>query len=551
MRFAFIEDILRFSIPLGITGVAGALREGGHETAVFVDRGNLDKTLAGLEKFRPDAVGFSVISGQHLGYFAIARAIKDRMGIPTVWGGPHPTFFPEIIEHPWVDAVCVGEGEEATRDLADGFDAEGGRLPLGIANYWIKRDGVVQKNPVRPRNRSLDELPWAARDLYYDQFPILKRHGIKHFMAHRGCPYQCTYCFNAGYNALYRDQAGDRKVLSSRSPDSIVDEILSVKEKVPLKMVAFVDDVFTIHRRWTLEFSEIYKRRCGLPFSINARFDNVDEAVVSALRDAGLSLVYAGVEGGDEHIRNTVMKRNMTEQSMLDAANLYHKYGIKLLTENVLGNPGETYEMAKKTLTINMNLRPDIANASIFAPYPKLEMTRYAVENGYFDGNFDSLNANYYHGSVLKFPSEQDRKRVLNLRCFFSFLSHHPRLLPLMEPLLDREPNALYRWFGDLVDGFYLKRCIAYRFSVGDFITTFRHFLTNYRQGSSAGRTAEARNSVAQPNPSVRSDRTASPLPAGSKWQGELSISLTEAAGRDDFQWGEPAAKGAGSGSSS
>src|SRR5690606_27039837 len=102
---------------------------------------------------------------------------------------------------------------------------------------------------------------------------------------------------------------------------------------------------------------EVYKRRCGIPFSINARFDNVDEQVVAALRDAGLSLVYAGVEGGDEFIRNTVMKRNMTEQSMIDAANLYHKYGVKLLTENVLGNPGETYEMAKKTLTINMKLR--------------------------------------------------------------------------------------------------------------------------------------------------------------------------------------------------
>ena len=117
-------------------------------------------------------------------------------------------------------------------------------------------------------------------------------------------------------------------------------------------------------------------------------------------------------------------------------------------------------------------------------------MTRYAIENGYFDGNFDSLNSNYYHGSVLKFRSDEDRRKILNLRCFFSFLAHHPRMLPVIEPLLGKRPNALYRWFGDLVDGFYLKRCVAYRFGVRDFVTTLRHFLTNYRQGSSAGRTA-------------------------------------------------------------
>ena len=139
-------------------------------------------------------------------------------------------------------------------------------------------------------------------------------------------------------------------MLSSRTPDSIVDEILDLKSRVPLRMVAFIDDVFTLHRRWTMEFAEVYARRCRIPFSMNARFDNVDEEMVAALRNAGLTLVYAGVEAGEEHIRNSVMLRNMTEDSMYKAADIYKKYGVKLLTENVIGNPGETYEMARKTL---------------------------------------------------------------------------------------------------------------------------------------------------------------------------------------------------------
>jgi anaerobic magnesium-protoporphyrin IX monomethyl ester cyclase len=514
MRVAFVEDILRFSIPLGITGVAAMLRKGGHEPQVFVVGRDFDATMDRLAAWKPDAVAFSVISGSHKGYYAIAQEVKARLGVPTIWGGPHPTFFPEMIELPWVDAVCQGEGEEALLSLADCFDGDG--LPAEIPNMWIKRGSDVTRSSMRPRTRSLDDLPWAARDLYTDQFPILRNHGIKHFLAHRGCPYKCTYCFNDSYNKLYKASAGDGKLFHSRSPDSIVDEILWTKDRVRLEMVAFIDDVFTLHRKWTLEFAETYARRCRLPFSVNARFDNVDPELVAALADAGLRLVYAGVEAGDEFIRNSVMKRQMTEESMYEAAALYKKHGVKLLTETVLGAPGETYETAKKSLQVNTRMQPDIANASIFAPYPKLEMTRYAIENGFFDGNFDSLNSNYYHGSVLRFRNEKDMNRILNLRCFFSFLAHHPWALPLVEPLLDREPNALFRWFGDLVDGYYLKRCVAYRFGLKDFLTTLRHFLTNYRQGSSAGRTAEARHTLVSTASGVRVDETQSPVGAPS-----------------------------------
>ena len=499
MRVAFVEDILRFSIPLGITTIAGMLRDGGHDVAAFVVENDLDGTVEKVGAFRPDAIALSVLSGSHLGYMNIARVMKERLDVPIIWGGPHPTFFPEIIEEDFADAVCLGEGEEAALAFANAFDELGGELPTDIPNFWVKRDGEIHRNNVRPRNSHLDDLPYPARDLYYDQFPMLMSHGIKHFMAHRGCPYKCTYCFNHSYNKLYSEEAGDNKVFNSRSPDSIVDEILWLQERVPVKMVAFVDDVFTLHRRWTLDFAEIYGKRCGLPFSINTRFDNVDEEIVSSLATAGLTLVYAGVEGGNEWVRNTLMKRQMTVESMVVAADLYKKYRIKLLTENVIGNPGETFEMVMETLDVNIKIRPDIANASIFTPYPKLEMTQFAIDNGYFDGDFDKLESNYYHGTVIKFDNPGDKRRILNLRCFFSVLAHHPWLKPVVRPLLVLPLTSLYQKFGDLVDGYYLRKGVAYQMGVREFITTLRHFLTNYRGISKMSRSASAKQAGAQP----------------------------------------------------
>jgi anaerobic magnesium-protoporphyrin IX monomethyl ester cyclase len=461
---------------------------------VFVIGTAPEKTLSDLAAWKPDAVAFSVLSGTHQAYYAFARLLKERLPAPTLWGGPHPTFFPEMISLDFVDAICRGEGEEAASEFARRFDEGGRKFPVDVRNFWVKRDGVIHRNPVRPRNRRLDMLPYPARDLYYEQFPILRRHGIKHFMAHRGCPYRCTYCFNDGYNLAYREEAGDRNVFSSRSPDSICDEILDLRERVPVKMVSFVDDVFTLHRSWTLDFAAIYRDRCRIPFSINARFDNVDEEILSALSEAGLSLVYSGVESGDEFIRNTIMKRKMTESSILRAARLYKKYGIRIITENVIGVPGETFETAMATLRMNMRIRPDVANASLFTPYPKLEMTRYAVEQGFFDGDFDRLSQNYYHDTSLSFAGgERDRRRIINLRCFFSILARHPWLYRPARPLLDLRPNALFRWMGDLADGYYLKRCVSYRFTPGLLFSTLRHFLTSYRRPSYARKTAEAK----------------------------------------------------------
>ena len=484
MRIAFVQDMLGFSIPLGTTMIASILRKAGHDIDLFVVDNKFEKTLKELEQFKPDIIGFSVISGSHKGYIKIAQVIKQRLNIPILWGGPHVTFFPKIIEEDYVDAVCVGEGEEAALEFANAFDKLNGKIPTNIKNFWVKLDGVIHRNPIRPRIKNLDDLPYPARDLYINKYPILKKHGIKHFLAHRGCPHKCTYCFNHSYNKMYREQAGDKKVLFSRTPDSIVDEILWFKNQEIVKEVHFVDDVFTIDKKWTIKFAEIYAKKCGIPFSINARFDHFDEEIVSALAKANLSLVYAGIEAGNDYIRDTVMEREQSKEEIFTAVNLFKKYGIKFLTQNVLGNPGETFEMAMETLELNMKLKPTIADATIFAPYPGLKMTRYAIEKGYFDGNFDRLESTYFESSVLKFDRKGDENKIFNLRCLFSLLSNHPKLLFFVKPLLSLRLKKLFWWVGYALDGYYYRKGMAYRQGFNEFFTTVVHYFTNYRSGS-------------------------------------------------------------------
>ena len=283
---------------------------------------------------------------------------------------------------------------------------------------------------------------------------------------------------------MYKEQAGDKTALFSRTPDSIVDEILWFKNQEIVKEVHFVDDVFTIDKKWTIKFAEIYAKKCGIPFSINARFDHFDEEIVSSLAKANLSLVYAGIEAGNDYIRDTVMEREQSKEEIFTAVNLFKKYGIKFLTQNVLGNPGETFEMAMETLELNMKLKPTIADATIFAPYPGLKMTRYAIEKGYFDGNFDRLESTYFESSVLKFDRKGDENKIFNLRCLFSLLSNHPKLLFFVKPLLSLRLKKLFWWIGYALDGYYYRKGMAYRQGFNEFFTTVVHYFTNYRSGS-------------------------------------------------------------------
>ena len=111
-------------------------------------------------------------------------------------------------------------------------------------------------------------------------------------------------------------------------------------------------------------------------------------------------------------------------------------------------------------------------------------MTRFAIDKGYFNGDFNLLESTYYDSSVLKFDNDGDEQKIYNLRCFFSFLTHHPKLLRLIKPLLSLRFKKLFWWIGYVLDGYYLHKGLVYKQGVKEFFYTAIHYLTNYRAGS-------------------------------------------------------------------
>ena len=95
-RILFIQDLGYEHI--GTMYLAAVLKQHKHCCDVLVD--NLEDGLIEKTKdFRPDLVGFSVITGSQRWCLDTARKIKEEVGCKIIFGGPHATYFPEVIQY--------------------------------------------------------------------------------------------------------------------------------------------------------------------------------------------------------------------------------------------------------------------------------------------------------------------------------------------------------------------------------------------------------------------------------------------------------------------
>jgi radical SAM superfamily enzyme YgiQ (UPF0313 family) len=233
--------------------------------------------LPKIRGFKPDIVSFSISSFGFQWAVEAAKEIKSEIDTITLFGGPHPTYFPEFATSEGVDYACRGEGEGAMLDLANTIDDHG---PLDDIPNLMRRgpNGELISNPLRPLIGDLDSLPFPDRDIYFKYRP-LRQLGYKRFLVGRGCPYGCSYCFNRAAQEMYK---GLGKYVRHRSPAEVVAEIQQVRTRYDLQTVGFSDDTFTTNKRWLLEFLELYRREVAVPFTCLTRINELDEEIAEA-----------------------------------------------------------------------------------------------------------------------------------------------------------------------------------------------------------------------------------------------------------------------------
>ena len=478
MRLLFIVKEID-NEPQGVLLISSLLKQGGHHVSLVV--ATEEDPLAAALRLRPDVVAYTVYTGTQNWYLELNLRIKAALpGVFSIFGGPHPTFFPEMVEREGVDGICVGEGEYATLDLLNALHRNDEGVELAnpaIANWWFNLGGEITRNPLRPllTDAELDELPFSDRELLYDAHKPSRRTKIKPFITGRGCPYDCAFCFNKSYSDLY---GGKGRRFRRRSPGNVIREMQEVVSRHDVRFVLLLDDTFILQEAWLREFMGRYKAEVGLPFWCQVRANLVTEEKIALFRDAGCVSVSFGLESGNDQLRNAVLKRNMSRDEILGAAEILRRHGIAFSTNNMLGLPTGSLETDFETLELNAQCRPALANVLLFQPYPKTALGEWAYEQGWMMGTFDDLSGSLSDNTVIKFGSDAEKRQIENLQKLAALGIEFPWLLPVIRRLIRLPPNRLFWLAYKLWKGYALKyRMFPYKMTAKEYLTSVMYYM--------------------------------------------------------------------------
>ncbi len=431
VTFVFVQDILSHQ-PLGASYISALLKEAGHTvTAINVDDGS--DYVQTIKELNPDMLAYSAATSFAERYYEINRAIKNEHKCFSLFGGPHPTFFPQTIEEEGIDAICIGEGEYPMLELANAM--EEGKDFTRIENLAFKQNGTIIKNSIRPfiDKNGLNDLPFPDRELVRG-FDSVWRTRTGFVAAGRGCPYDCSYCFNHISRTIQKG-----RWTRHRSVDNVLAEIRWLKEQFKVVYIAFQDDTFILNRRWLQEFLPRYKDEIGLPFICNVRSDLTNEEDVQLLAEAGCIRAAMGIESGNEEIRRTILAKNISNEQYLRACDLYYEHGIRIVGQNMFGVPGETIETALSTIELNIRCRTHTNTFSFFAPFPGTKLGELAREYG-FSGDLSEIPSEFQEGlcGSIQFENKELIERIG--QCAHLFVSY-PKLFWFSKKLLKWLPT--------------------------------------------------------------------------------------------------------------
>lgn len=404
----------------GISYISSFLKKKGIETSLLnineklgypLDLERIEKDVL---RWAPDIIGFSVLTNQYKYAEKIAKRIKEKLDIPILFGGIHPTMDPErTLNNPYVDYICVGEGEEALAELI----LQG--TPEKVKNIGYKKDGLLFFEPLRPYI-DLSTLPFKDYDIYDFQKLIDAKNGWVGLLASRGCPFRCTYCLNHRIIELYKKNGHlPKNYIRRHKVDEIMEEIDYIQRKYRgIKMFIFDDDIFTFDKEWLYEFSKKYRSVTRVGFVCNAHVRIFDEEIASMLKEAGCKIVKFGLESGSERIRREVLRRFMSNKEIERAFAIAHKYGLHTSAFVMLGLPHEKTCDLLETVKLISKIQPGRMRWSLFFPFVGTEAYRIAKEGNMIDFEKMVELDNFTDGTCMRLGEEEDLL-VEKLKTFF------------------------------------------------------------------------------------------------------------------------------------
>lgn len=436
---------------LGVGYLASLLLSHEIDVKIIDFRVEKERILQQLIRYDPLVVGFSVIFQYHIYDFRNLVRYLRRHGVECHFcvGGHYPSLrYAELLDIiPELDSVVLFEGEHTFLELIQALRAgQPWQEISGIAH----RDGdAVRANPLRALELDLDKFPPPVRQPLRE-YALGKRYAT--ILAGRGCYYDCSFC---SIRAFYSSPPGPVKRI--RRPEMAVREMELLHQQLDCSLFMFQDDDFPVigHKgeAWTTRFCELLVQKDlarQVMWKFNCRPDEVRYGLFEMMRDAGLFLVYLGIEDGTERGLQLMNKR-IAPETNFSAVRTLKQLGIEYDFGFMLFQPETTFDSVLGNLDFLENLCGDGSSPVTFCkmlPYAGTRVEQRLKQEGrligkpgfadyYFnDASLDRLHA-YMMDSYREWVGDHDG--VLNLarwaRSYASVLGKYYPETPALQDL--------------------------------------------------------------------------------------------------------------------
>jgi radical SAM superfamily enzyme YgiQ (UPF0313 family) len=374
-----------FTMPLALIALGSALDRSRYDVVIIDGRLEADPVSAVLDAIESaDTVclGVSVLTGAPIrDALRITQAVKRRRPrLPVVWGGWHPSLFPEqTLAAAGIDAAVVGQGEATLVEIVERLVAGDGLL--GVAGTVTPGDEGVVRGATRPMT-DINALP--PHD--YSLVPVERYFGLKQrrqidYISSQGCRFRCTFCadpyvYNRGWFGF--------------EPERIGEELSVLAGRHQMEDVGFQDETFfTSVKRVSAIADQFLTRDLRFTWTATMRADQgarIDDQVLALAHRAGLRRVMVGVEAGTQALLDW-MKKDIKLEQVYETAEKCRRAGVSVIFNLIVGFPDEPPESVTESMRVAKRLRamsPDFEVAIFYyKPYPGNEIADMLVAQGY------------------------------------------------------------------------------------------------------------------------------------------------------------------------
>ena len=323
-----------------------------------------------------DVVGIGLHTGNALVGYELGRRARER-GAWVVYGGSHPTLFPEeALEKGGAHAVVKGDGDvtwgQVIEDCVNGAPKpvyEGGRVDAG--KFRKARWDLMER----------DKYAWATVQTV------------------RGCPKHCSFC------SVWRTDGQEPR---QREVNPVIEEIVELR-RMGFRFIALADDNFypvtlddlkmAARRDDKTRYNELKALRderfelmslmAQLPDDLNF-FTQItmesaeDPEFLDAMRAARIRGALVGIEAvTPEGLKDVYKDFNLAGEELVERLQTFRKHGVYILGSFIFGLPSD--RPATFEATAELAKRADIAFAQFvtLTPFPgTIDFEKWEQEQG-------------------------------------------------------------------------------------------------------------------------------------------------------------------------